>query len=85
MTGPINEALNFGAFGPGVLSPTQIQQVNSQAGASIAGTLQSQGYYLQIKPASASTRNARTSPPATFWYITEGSVQSIQLASVALL
>jgi hypothetical protein len=85
LAAPIQAGLNFGAFGPGVLSPTQIQQVNSQAGASIAGTLQSQGYYLQIKPAAAATRNARTSPPCTFWYVVEGSVQSLNLASIALL
>jgi hypothetical protein len=85
LTDPINAGLNFGAFGPGPISATQAQQVNSAAGANISGTLQSQGYYLQIKPATAVQRNSRTTPPATFWYITEGSVQSINLASIALL
>jgi hypothetical protein len=85
LSAPINAGLNFGAFAPGTLSPTQIQQVNTQAGANVAGTLQSQGYYLQVNPASAAARNARTTPPATFFYISSGSVQAINLASVALL
>lgn len=80
----IQQALNFGAFGPGTLSATQIAQVNSQAGASIAQALQTQGYYLQIKPASATTRANRTSPQMTFWYIDNGSVQALDLSSVAL-
>lgn len=81
---PIQAGLNFGAFAPGALSQSQIAAVNTAAGANIAGTLQTQGYYLQILPAVASTRAARTSPPCTFWYIDNGSIQSITLASVAL-
>jgi len=81
---PIQAGLNFGAFGPGNLSSTQIAQVNASAGAKIASTLQTQGYYLQILPATAQTRAGRTSPPAKFWYIDQGSVQAISLSSVAL-
>ncbi len=81
----INQGLNFGAFGPGVLSSAQIAEVNNQAGANISDALQAQGYYLQILPAIASVRSARTTPPCTFWYIDNGSVQSFNLASVALI
>lgn len=76
--------LNFGAFGAGNISQAQIAEVNQAAGANVAPTLQTQGWYLQIKPASSSARAARTSPPCTFWYLDRGSVQSINLASVAL-
>lgn len=82
---PIKAGLNFGAFGPGTLSSSQIAAVNASAGAEIANTLQTQGYYLQILPAPAATRNARTSPPCTFFYIDNGSVQAINLSSVALI
>lgn len=82
---PIQAALNFGLFGPGILSAAQIANVNASAGANIAPTLQTQGYYLQILPADPSIRAARTSPPAKLWYIDLGSVQAINLASVALL
>lgn len=81
---PIQAGLNFGAFGPGVLSSVQIALVNSQAGARISDTLQTQGYYLQILPATASVRSARTSPPIKFWYIDKGSVQAIAMSSIAL-
>ena len=58
--------------------------VNNAAGANIAGSLQSQGYYLQVLPASSTSRAARTTPPCKFWYLDRGSVQAITLGSVAL-
>lgn len=84
MSGVISDALNFGAFAPGTISASQVQQVNAQAGADIAGALQSQGYYLQVLAADSATRAARQSPPCTFWYLDRGSVQQINLSSVAV-
>jgi hypothetical protein len=82
---PINAGLNFGAFRIGVpLSASQAAQVNSAAGRQVDGTLFSQGWYLQINPASALTRGARESPPMTFWYMDGGSVQKLNLASVEI-
>ena len=81
---PIAAGLNFGAFAPGAISNTQIAAVNAAAGANVASTLQTQGYYLQILQASSTSRAARTTPPCTFWYLDRGSVQSIALNSVAL-
>ena len=81
---PIQAGLNFGAFGPGTISNAQAAEVNGAAGANIAPTLQAQGWYLQIKDASSSVRAARGSPPSTFWYLDRGSVQAINLGSVAL-
>jgi hypothetical protein len=80
----IQAGLNFGAFGPGSISATQIAEVNAQAGSDVSGPLQTQGWYLQVLDASSSARAARTTPPATFWYLDRGSVQSINLASVAV-
>ncbi|MCC8963774.1 DUF3383 domain-containing protein [Bradyrhizobium sp. Pear76] len=81
---PINAALNYGMFGPGTLTSAEAAAVNAQAGAIIAPALQTSGYYLQILTASPTARIGRTTPPATFWYLDVGAVQSINLASVAL-
>lgn len=81
---PINAALNFGMFGPGTLTSAEAAAVNAQAGAVIAPALQTSGYYLQILTANPTARASRTTPPATFWYLDLGAVQSINLASVAL-
>jgi hypothetical protein len=81
---PIQAGLNFGAFGPGDISAAQVAEVNTAAGADVAGTLQTQGYYLQVLAASAATRAARESPPCTLWYLDRGSVQKINLGSVAV-
>ncbi|QPF81676.1 DUF3383 domain-containing protein [Bradyrhizobium genosp. L] len=81
---PIAQALNFGMFGPGTLTNAEIAAVNAQAGASIAGALQVNGYYLQILASDPTARQGRTGPPATFWYLDLGAVQAINLNSVAL-
>lgn len=80
---PINAALNFGTIRAGItLSASQIAAVNSQAGAQISGTLQTRGWYLQVLEASAAVRQARGSPPCTFWYTDGQSVQKIDLLSI---
>ncbi len=77
--------LNFGMFQGGVpLTPEQAAAVNASAGLSIDGALSTQGWYLQILPASPSVRAARKSPPMTFWYIDSGAVQQINLASIEI-
>lgn len=80
----IQQYLNFGAYGPGTLSSAQAVAVNTAAGATIAPTLQSQGWYLQIQPASATTKNSRSSPPINFWYLDNGSVQAVNIDSVSV-
>jgi len=81
----IEQGLNFGAWRKGVpLSSLQIAEVNNSAGVDIAGILSTQGWYLQILPATAQVRQARGSPPMTFWYMDGGDVQKINLASVAV-
>jgi hypothetical protein len=82
---PINQGLNFGAFRAGVpLSAAQAAEVNNAAGTAIDSTLSSQGWYLQILPATPQVRAARGTPPMTFWYMDGGSVQQINLASIAV-
>lgn len=82
----INAGLAFGAFRAGVtLSSSQRAAVNAAAGANVADTLQTRGWYLQVLPASPTSRIARESPPCTFWYTDGQSVQKIDLTSVAVL
>ena len=82
---PINEALNFGSMRPGVpLSAQQIALVNAAAGVKIDTILSSRGWYLQILPATAQVRAVRGTPPIKFWYMDSGSVQYIEMASIAI-
>ncbi len=80
----IQQGLLFGAYAPGVLSGAQVSAVNANAGFNIATQLQNQGYFLLIRPASAAVRANRGPWLVTFYYIDEGSVQAINLATVAL-
>jgi Protein of unknown function (DUF3383) len=80
---PINAAVNAGVIQAGVpLSAAQAQEVNLAAGVKIDGVLSTQGWYLQILPASAIVRGNRQSPPMTLWYTDGGSVQQVTLASI---
>ena len=79
----IQAGLNFGAFAPGVtLSQTQILAVNEATGVNAAPTLSAQGWYLQVQPASPTTREARQSPTILFYYCDPGSVQILNLTSI---
>jgi hypothetical protein len=81
----INAAVFFGAIRAGVtLSQAQVAEVNNMAGVAIDGILQTQGYYLQVLDASPQVREARGTPPCTFWYMDGGSVQRLTLASVMI-
>lgn len=83
---PINEALNNGSIQIGVpLSEQQKATIASQAGLDISTQLETQGYYLQILPATAQVRQQRQSPPVKLWYMDGGSIQAINLASIAVL
>ena len=82
---PINAAVNFGAIRAGVqLSSSQISAVNNAAGLKIDGTLSQRGWYLQILPATPTVRQARQSPPASFYYMDGQSIQRINLSSAEL-
>ncbi len=82
---PINAAVNFGAIRAGInVSAVQAAEIQYALGFNAAPTIAAQGFYLQIAPATAQTRAARTSPPITLYYQDGGSVQSITLASIAI-
>lgn len=83
---PILEALNNGTIRTGVsLSASQKATIAQQAGLDISDQLYGQGYYLQILPATAQVRSQRQSPPCKLWYMDGGSIQAINLASIAVL
>jgi hypothetical protein len=82
---PIQAGLNFGAYAPGSISQAQIAEVNSAAGSNISQTLQTQGYYLQVLPATSIVREARGSPPINFWYLDRGSIQLMTMDSIAVV
>lgn len=82
---PINEALNFGSIRTNIpLSSQQAALVNTAAGAKIDTVLSSRGWYLQILPATAQMREGRDSPAIKFWYMDGGSIQHIEMASIAV-
>ena len=84
--GPINNALNNSVIQTGVsLSSAQAAEVNNAAGASVAGTIQSNGYYLQILDPGAAARNARQTPIINLWYADGGAVQQFSMSSVDIL
>ena len=83
---PINEALNNGSIRTGVpLSESQKANIAAQVGFDITNSLQNDGYYLQILPATAQVRQQRQSPPVKLWYCDGGSIQQVTLASIAVL
>ena len=84
--GPINNALNNGVIQTGVtLSSSQAAAVNAAAGATVAGLIQTNGYYLQILDPGATARNAGATPIINFWYTSGGAVLNFSLASINIL
>lgn len=83
---PTREGLNNGTIRIGVpLSESQKAVIFSQVGFDISTQLETQGSYLQILPATAQVRQQRASPPIRFYYMDGGSIQSINVASIAVL
>jgi hypothetical protein len=84
--GPINNALNAGVIQTGVtLSSAQATAVNQAAGANVSGTIESNGYYLQILDPGAQARNARQTPIINLFYTDGGAVQQFSMASIDIL
>lgn len=82
----INTAVNAGFIRQGVsLSESQKATVYQQAGLDISGTLETQGWYLQILDPTTQVRAERGTPVVNFWYMDGGSVQLIQGTSRVLL
>lgn len=82
---PINAALNAGVIQPGVtLSQSQKAQINTAVGGPAANVVEQVGYFLDIQNASPETRAVRGSPPCTLYYTDGGSIQKIELSSIAV-
>jgi len=82
---PINAAVNFGAIRTGInVSAAEAAEIQYATGVNAAPTIASQGFYLQILPATAQTRAARQSPPITLYYQDGEAVQQINMASIAI-
>jgi hypothetical protein len=86
-SGPIAQALNFGAIVSGVsLSGTQAAALNTATGdPAAAATIQNTGWYLQILDPGATVRANRGTPIVNFWYTDGGSVQKISMSSIDVL
>ena len=79
---PILAAVSFGAIRSGVvLSNSQKAQVNSYAGADVADTIYTFGWYLGIRDPGAVVRGQRGSPVMTLIYTDGQSVQRIIISS----
>lgn len=81
----VNAALNFGAIVAGVtLSDTQRAEVNYIAGADIATTIETQGYYILVQDPGAAVRAQRGSPICTVFYTDGQSIQQITLPVIGI-
>ena len=78
--------LAYGGIQAGIpLTDSQLAEVNARAGLNTAGSdLQKNGWLYVIGQASGSQRTARQSPPAVFFYVDGGSVQSINLNAITV-
>ena len=66
------------------LSESQKAQIRNALGRDASGTIFAKGYVLQIDPATAAIRSDRRSPTMTLYYADGGSVQRLNLASIAI-
>lgn len=86
LTGPIEDAREFGSIRRGVvLDSTQTAAINQAAGLDAATVIQNEGYYLQILDPGATVRGQRGSPVINLWYADGGAVQQITLASIDVI
>lgn len=81
----IDQALNFGAIRAGVkLSQAQAAEVNAAAGVDIADTITARGWYYQVLDPTPEVRQARGTPQCTLFFTDGQSVQTLQIATVAV-
>ena len=81
----IQRFLRFGAIRPGVtLSQTQKVQLLAEIGQDVSKSLESQGWFMQVKDPGATVRAARGTPDCKFYYMDGGSIQKIVLPSTAI-
>lgn len=83
---PANAAINYGAIQKGVtLDNSQVKQVTNVVGKDISATLFSDGWYLHIPTQSGTSRITRELVGVVFYYVDGQLIQSIDMASTAIL
>lgn len=83
---PINQALNNGTIDTGlVLSESQKAQVMQETGKDLSTELSTVGYAILIEDAGAAVRVGRQSPNIVVYYTYGGSINKIDVASIAIL
>lgn len=83
LQGAIDDMGDFGAWVSGVeLSGEQIAEITAALGASVATTLENQGWYLSITDPGPTARQARQSPNIVFYYTDGGNVQQFTVNAV---
>lgn len=83
---PANRAVNFGAIQRGVvLDSSQVKQVSNVVGKDISATLYSDGWYLHIPTQTGASRIERSLNGVIFYYVDGQLIQSINMASTAIL
>lgn len=83
---PINQFLNYGGIQKGVtLSNQQTAQINLEAGFDAALQITLTGYCVLLGEPTAQVRGNRGSFPFKIWYTDGGSLQSVNLSSIAVL
>lgn len=81
----ITRFLNFGAIRPGVsLSQTQKVQLLSEIGQDVSKTIETQGWYMQVKDPGATVRGQRGTPDCRFYYTDGGSIQKIVMPATVI-
>lgn len=82
---PVNRALNNGVIDAGiVLSEAQKTQVNQEVGRDVAGSIESTGYFLEVKDPGANARTGRESPQINFYYTYGGSINELNIPATML-
>lgn len=83
---PAELAITFGAIQRGVpLDQSQIRRVNNTVGKDISAVLYSQGWYLYIPTQSGAARIERDLKGVIFYWVDGQLIQSISMASTAIL
>ena len=66
------------------LSNTQKVQLLAEIGLDVSQTLETQGWYMQVKDPGATVRGQRQSPECKFYYMDGGSLQQIVMPATAI-
>ena len=81
----ITKFKEFGAIRPGVtLSQTQKVTLLSEIGTDVSKTIETQGWYMQVKDPGATVRGQRGTPDCRFYYTDGGSIHQIIMPSTLI-